>query len=160
MHGCEYWSVSNTGQHNVAIVVSKTLHNIPAEKWPNNPTHQSLKNGFPIYDFIVIGGGIAGSEVACRLNEIPSVHVALFERGKHLPMDSTRSFFTEGLSRLSTILDILRDRTATKILFEGKIVDIRNVKDIKILTKKIILSAGAVASPKILRLSGIGSEKI
>ncbi|XP_069137636.1 glucose dehydrogenase [FAD, quinone]-like [Argopecten irradians] len=87
-------------------------------------------------------------------------HQATIKNGER--WSSYRSFVKPHLDR--TNLHVVRNILTTKVIIKDKkaigVECIRNGKKVKIFAKKeVILSAGAVNSPQILMLSGIGPNK-
>ncbi|XP_069137635.1 glucose dehydrogenase [FAD, quinone]-like [Argopecten irradians] len=87
-------------------------------------------------------------------------HQATIKNGER--WSSYRSFVKPHLDR--TNLHVVRNILTTKVIIKDKkaigVECIRNGKKVKIFAKKeVILSAGAVNSPQILMLSGIGPKK-
>jgi choline dehydrogenase len=53
----------------------------PPEKWPEDYGPTALERGLEEYDFIIVGGGTAGSVVANRLSENEDWKILVLEAG-------------------------------------------------------------------------------
>uniref|UniRef100_A0A1I8MUI4 Glucose-methanol-choline oxidoreductase N-terminal domain-containing protein n=1 Tax=Musca domestica TaxID=7370 RepID=A0A1I8MUI4_MUSDO len=65
--------------------------------WPEDYAEQALNHGLAGYDFVVIGGGSAGSAVASRLSENSNWSVLLLEAGDDPPQESELPIFSSEL---------------------------------------------------------------
>ncbi|KAG8222746.1 hypothetical protein J437_LFUL008144 [Ladona fulva] len=118
------------------------------------------------YDFIVVGGGSAGAAVAARLSEIPYWRVLLIEAGGDEPTATqVPSMF---LNWFGTDIDWNFKTEPQEMAClsnperrcgwpRGKVLGGTSV--INGMMKEIVLSGGAVNSPQILLLSGVGPQE-
>ncbi|XP_046597874.1 glucose dehydrogenase [FAD, quinone] isoform X2 [Neodiprion lecontei] len=126
------------------------------------------------YDFIVVGGGAAGSVVAARLSENSSWKVLLVEAGPEEPVGASVPGFSFLISESSIEWGYQSTNESYACLSSNGSCQISAAKalggsmmhndmDEMLYTvnasKEVILSAGAVESPHLLLLSGVGPEE-
>jgi len=121
-------------------------------------------NGAPLCEAVLQAAEQAGVARVDDMNDMPAVMhggmgyqpVTTF-KGKRF--SAARAFLTPVRGRKN--LDVLPETEVQRVLFEGKRaakVRLRSAGGIREIsaTREIILSAGAIESPKLLQLSGIG----
>lgn len=60
----------------------------PKEFWPRDHAEVAVHEQPQTYDFVIVGGGSAGSVVASRLSENPQFNVLVLEEGTDPPQES------------------------------------------------------------------------
>lgn len=60
----------------------------PKESWPRDHAEVAVHEQSQTYDFVIVGGGSAGSVVASRLSENPQFNVLVLEEGTDPPQES------------------------------------------------------------------------
>lgn len=159
--GCTGWGWERIGKHFVAL----ENHVLGADEWRGDagPLHISRHPaGNALCDAVLDAAGEMGVPRVEDVNHVDVVadqgmgyQVLTTHKGKRF--SAARAFLDPVRSR--TNLDILTDVRVERILFEGKRVSGIQLADRIIACRgEIILSAGAVESPKLLELSGIGDS--
>jgi choline dehydrogenase-like flavoprotein len=128
------------------------------------PLHISVTQvGDEVSEALIESAAAAGMKRVDDINasdeERTGYSPATIRRGRRV--SSAKAFLRPALKRPN--LTVLRDTTVTGVVFEGdRAVGLRTgsgATDIR-ATREIILSAGSIATPKLLQLSGIGPRDV
>ncbi|MCJ2180863.1 GMC family oxidoreductase [Novosphingobium album (ex Hu et al. 2023)] len=161
--GCTGWSWADIGPKFVEL----EDHDLGAAQWRGAGGPQRITThpkGNPLFDAIVTAGEEMGIARVEDVNDLTSVREGGIgyqpnTRYKGRRFSSARSFLRPSLSRKN--LDVVTQTDVLRIEFEGKRatgVVLRNAQGQRTIraNREIILSAGAIQTPKLLQLSGIG----
>jgi choline dehydrogenase len=159
--GCTGWGWDRIGKHYVAL----EDHVLGADEWRGTGGPLKISqhpSGNPLCEAILNAAGEMGVPSVADVNHVDVVadqgmgyQVLTTHKGKRF--SAARAFLDPVRSRPN--LDILTGVRVERILFEGKRASGIQLADRNIACSgEIILSAGAVESPKLLELSGIGDR--
>jgi len=161
--GCTGWSWADVGPKFVAL----ENHDQGADDWRGVGGPQRITThpkGNPLFDAIISAGEQMGIARVADVNALGSVRDGGLgyqpsTKYKGQRFSSARSFLRPALKRKNlevvTSTDVLRiefdGRRACGVLLRGE----HGTRSVK-ATREIVLSAGAIQTPKLLQLSGIG----
>ncbi len=161
--GCTGWGWDEMGKRFVAL----EDHELPANEWrgKNGPLKISVHPpGNPLCEALLTAATQMGVNRVDDMNDIPAVmdggmgyQPTTTFRGRRF--SAARAFLTPVRGRKN--LDVLPETEVLRIEFQGRRasgVSLRNKTGTHSVsaTKEVIISAGAIQSPKLLQLSGIG----
>jgi len=165
--GCTGWGWQAMGRHFVAL----EDHALGAKAWrgAGGPLKVSIHpSGDPLCEAFLTAAEQAGTQRVDDMNDMPAVteggmayQPTSTYRGKRF--SASRAFLKPVRNRPN--LDIMPHTDVVRILFEGQRacgILLRNKEGSHKVEarREIILSAGAVQSPKLLQLSGIGPRSL
>ncbi len=161
--GCTGWGWDKIGKHFVAL----EDHELGADEWrgTGGPLKVSVHpSGNPLCEAVLDAAEQLGTPRTADVNHVDTVanggmgyQTVTTWKGKRF--SAARAFVDPVRSRPN--LDIVTDTDVLRILFEGKrasavlLRDKTGQREVR-AAREIILSAGAIQSPKLLQLSGIG----
>ena len=161
--GCTGWSWNDVG----AKYVQLEDHELGAAKYrgKGGPLHVTVHpKGDPLYEAIIKAGGEMGVARVEDINDVDAVREGgigyqprTIYRGKRA---SSANAFLDPVRKRPN-LDIVSETDVLKIEFEGKRAvavrarDKTGQRSIR-ANREIIISAGAIQTPKLLQLSGVG----
>ncbi|MES2172411.1 MAG: GMC family oxidoreductase N-terminal domain-containing protein [Pseudomonadota bacterium] len=165
--GCTGWGWQTMGRHFVAL----EDHGLGAKAWrgKGGPLKVSVHpSGDPLCEAFLTAAEQAGTQRVDDMNDIPAVtqggmgyQPTSTYRGKRF--SASRAFLKPVRGRAN--LTVVTDTDVQRILFDGQrtsgilLRDKNGVHEIAV-RREIILSAGAIQSPKLLQLSGIGPRAL
>lgn len=160
--GCTGWGWDNIGRHFVAL----EDHVLGADEWRGSEGPLKISRyraGNPLAAALLNAGqqmGVPTTEDVNHVNVLADQGMGYQTTTTHngQRFSAANAFLDPVRSRPN--LDIISGERAEKILFEGKrAIGIKLASRNLLCHGEIILSAGAVESPKLLELSGIGDGK-
>ncbi len=165
--GCTGWGWQTMGRHFVAL----EDHALGAKAWrgTGGPLKVSVHpSGDPLCEAFLTAAEQAGTQRVDDMNDIPAVtqggmgyQPTSTYRGKRF--SAARAFLKPIRGRAN--LTVVTDTDVQRILFDGQrtsgilLRDKNGVHEVAV-RREIILSAGAIQSPKLLQLSGIGPRAL
>lgn len=165
--GCTGWGWQAMGRHFVAL----EDHALGAKAWrgTGGPLKVSVHpSGDPLCEAFLTAAEQAGTQRVDDMNDIPAVtqggmgyQPTSTYRGKRF--SASRAFLKPVRGRAN--LTVVTDTDVQRILFDGQrtcgilLRDKNGVHEVAV-GREIILSAGAIQSPKLLQLSGIGPRAL
>lgn len=120
---------------------------------------------YPLVDAMLAAGSEQGLEQVADLNDCHSDRIGLYSHNtRHGRRVSSAKAFIEPIKRRSN-LTVVTNANIQRILFEGQkatgVEAVINGQTKQYLcTKEIIISAGAMESPRLLQLSGVGPASV
>lgn len=161
--GCEGWGWDDIGRKFVEL----EDHDQGPGQWRGTGGPQRITThakGDALFEAILNAGAEMGIARVADVNDLDAVREGGLgyqpsTRFKGQRFSSARSFLEPARGREN--LEILTETNALKVVFEGKRavgVVLRNKKGVFTVraSREIIVSAGAIETPKLLQLSGIG----
>lgn len=165
--GCTGWGWQTMGRHFVAL--EDHALGIKAWRGTGGPLKVSVHpSGDPLCEAFLTAAEQAGTQRVDDMNDIPAVtqggmgyQPTSTYRGKRF--SASRAFLKPVRGRAN--LTVVTDTDVQRILFDGQrtcgilLRDKNGVHEVAV-RREIILSAGAIQSPKLLQLSGIGPRAL
>jgi choline dehydrogenase-like flavoprotein len=165
--GCEGWSWADVGRKFVEL----EDHDLGADKWRGAGGPQRISThpkGDPLFEAILKSAEEMGIARVADVNEPEAVREGGVgyqpsTRFKGQRFSSARSFLDPARGRRN--LDVLTRTEALRVVFEGKRAAGVALRDksrafTARAAREVIISAGAIQTPKLLQLSGVGPAKL
>lgn len=165
--GCTGWGWNEVGKTFVAL----ENHDQGASEWRGVGGPQRITThpkGDPLFDAIIAAGEDMGIARVDDVNALDAVRDGGLgyqpsTRHKGQRFSSARSFLRPAMRRAN--LDVATQTDVLRVLFEGMRavgVQLRGPKGASTVcaNREVILSAGAIQTPKLLQLSGIGGGQL